>query len=264
MGKRIGSSLTVFMVSDLARSQRYYREVLGFDVTDWWAERDGLQALALKLLQAPEPSAVRPNPPEPGSDTGVDVYAYVENWTALDELYREFQAKGAVIAREPVVYADGGPWKEFIVADPDGYHLAFGGVDGNPAHRTISPHIDSVILWVRNLERAVDRYSKLMGLEVRQEDRLGHLHMFHFDNGTHLMLDSNGMDEVPVPAKGPVLFKIGTSNIDKAAREATELGFEIMHGIVRLEPVSYFNIRDEDGNIIMVAQNHPENRKDGL
>jgi catechol 2,3-dioxygenase-like lactoylglutathione lyase family enzyme len=265
MGKQIGSSLAVFMVSDLARSQRYYREVLGFDVTDWWAERDGLSALALKLQQAAEPSSVRPNPPESGSDTGVDIYAYVENWTALDQLYREFRSKGAVIAREPVVYADGGPWKEFVVADPDGYHLAFGGVDGGRAHRSINPYIDSVILWVRNLDLAVDRYSKLMGLEVKEENRFGHLHLFHLDNGTHFMLDSNGMDNVPVPEKGPVLFKLDTYDIDRAAREATDLGFQIVHGIVRLDPVSYFNIRDEDGNIIMISQNHPipMERKDG-
>jgi catechol 2,3-dioxygenase-like lactoylglutathione lyase family enzyme len=113
MPKQIGSSLTVFTVSDLARSQRYYREVLGFDVTDRWAERHGLTGLAL-LHQAPDPSAIHPNPPEPDSDLGVDVYAYVENWAALDSLYQEFKSKGATIAREPVVYSGGGPWKEGV------------------------------------------------------------------------------------------------------------------------------------------------------
>lgn len=130
MVKQIGSSLSVFMVTELERSKQFYREVLGFDVTDWWAQRDGLQGLALKLLQSPVGSAASPNLPEQGSDTGVDVYAYVENWTALDQLYTEFKSKGAKIAREPVIYAEGGPWKEFIVEDPDGYHLAFGGIDG--------------------------------------------------------------------------------------------------------------------------------------
>ncbi|MCI3921259.1 VOC family protein [Paenibacillus sp. TRM 82003] len=132
MTKQIGSSLTVLMVSDLARSQQFYRDVMGFDVTDWWAERDGLTGLALKLLPAPDAASVRPNAPARGTDLGVDVYAYVENWSALDSLYREFTAKGARIARAPVVYEDDGPWKEFVVEDPDGYHLAFGGVDGVP------------------------------------------------------------------------------------------------------------------------------------
>jgi catechol 2,3-dioxygenase-like lactoylglutathione lyase family enzyme len=103
------------MVTDSERSKQYYREVLGFDVTDWWAQRDGLQGLALKLLQSPSGAGATPNPPEQGSDTGVDVYAYVEDWSALDQLYAEFKSKNAKIAREPVIYADGGPWKEFIV-----------------------------------------------------------------------------------------------------------------------------------------------------
>lgn len=258
MPKQIGSSLTVFTVSDLARSQRYYREVLGFDVTDWWAERDGLTGLALKLHQAPNPSAVNPNPPEPGSDLGVDVYAYVENWAALDSLYQEFKSKGATIAREPVVYADGGPWKEFVVADPDGYHLSFGGVDGGRAHCSIQPHIDSVFLWVRDLNRAVERYAKLLGLEVREQDRFGHLHLFRLDSGTALMLDSNGMENVPVPERGPVLFKLPTYDIDRAAKESQDLGFEIVYGIQRLPQVSFFNIRDDDGNILMICQDQVE------
>jgi predicted enzyme related to lactoylglutathione lyase len=256
MAKQIGSSLTVIMAADLERSKQYYREVLGFDVTDWWAQRDGLQGLALKLQQAPAGAGATPNPPEAGSDTGVDVYAYVEDWTALDQLYSEFMSKGVIIAREPVVYADGGPWKEFIVEDPDGYHLAFGGIDGSRAHCSIDPYINAVFLWVRNLDRAVGLYSQLMGLEVREQDRYGHLHLFRLDNNTHFILDSNGMEDVPVPEKGPVLFKLNTKDIDKAREEAVKLGYEVVHGIVHLPPVSYFNIRDEDGNILMVSQDH--------
>jgi predicted enzyme related to lactoylglutathione lyase len=256
MAKQIGSSLTVFMVTDSERSKQYYREVLGFDVTDWWAQRDGLQGLALKLLQSPSGAGATPNLPEQGTDTGVDVYAYVEDWTALDQLYTEFTSKGAKIAREPVVYADGGPWKEFIVEDPDGYHLAFGGIDGGRAHCSIDPHINAAFLWVRNLDKAVERYSKLMGLEVREQDRYGRIHLFHLDNSTDLILDSHGMDNVPVPERGPLLVKLNTRHIEKARQHAIELGFEVVYGIVHLAQVSYFNIRDEDGNILMVSQDH--------
>ncbi|XOK60002.1 VOC family protein [Paenibacillus elgii] len=128
--KQIGSSLTVLLVSDLKRSQQFYRERLGFNVTDWWVERDGLQGIALKLLQAPDPSAVRPNPVAKGESRAYDVYAYVENWAALDRLYEEFRSKDVVISGEPVIYPDGGPWKEFVIQDCDGYGLAFGGIDG--------------------------------------------------------------------------------------------------------------------------------------
>lgn len=256
MPKQISSSLTVLSVSDLPRSKAYYRDVLGFDVTDWWAQRDGLTGLALKLHQAPDPSRVQPNPPEPGADLGIDISAYVDNWDALDSLYEEFKSNGALFAKEPVVYADGGPWKEFVITDPDGYHLAFGGIDGSREHCSIDPHIRSVILWTRDLDRAVEHYSKLMGLEVRDQDRYDHLHVFRLDNGVELMIDSNGMANVPVPEQGPVLFQLSTYDIDKAAKEAGNIGFEIIYGIQRLPSVSFFNIRDEDGNVVMICQEH--------
>ncbi|OBZ13769.1 hypothetical protein [Bacillus sp. FJAT-26390] len=50
----------------------------------------------------------------------------------LVSLYEEFRSKGAIISVEPLIYADGGPWKEFVIEDPDGYHFAFGGMDGTP------------------------------------------------------------------------------------------------------------------------------------
>lgn len=257
--KQIHSALTALFVSDLKRSQAFYRDVLGFDVTDWWAERGGLQGLALKLLQAPDASAVTPNPPEIGSTRAFDIYAYVENWTELDRLYDEFITKGAVISGEPIVYADQGPWKEFIVQDPDGYHLAFGGVDGRPAHVPQSPiraQIDSAILWVRDLPAAVERYSRFMGLQVREQDRYGHLHVFQLENGTGLMLDSNGMECIPVSDNGPPLIKLDTDDIDAAHRHALELGFEVVYGIARYSQVSFFNVRDPDGNILTVSQDH--------
>lgn len=258
--KQIHSSLTVLFVSDLKRSQAYYRDVLGFDVTDWWAERGGLQGLALKLLQAPDASAVKPNPPEIGSTRAYDVYAYVENWTELDRLYDEFVTKGAVISGEPAVYADQGPWKEFVVQDPDGYGIAFGGVDGRKAGVTkspIRPQVDSVILWVRDLDAAVNLYSRLLGVEVREQDRYNHLHMFHFENGTAIMLDSYGMAGVPMPERGAPQMKLDCANIDDAYRYIKEvLGLDIVYEIERLPNVSFFNFRDPDGNVIMVTEDH--------
>lgn len=116
--------------------------------------------------------------------------------------------------------------------------------------------ISNLFLCVRDLNRAVERYSQLLGLEVRKQDRYRHLHVFRLDNGSELMLDSNGMEDVPIAEKGPVLFKLSTYDIDQAAKEAQEIGFDIVYGIQRLPQVSFFNIRDEDGNTIMICQEH--------
>ncbi|CAM3777221.1 VOC family protein [Mesobacillus thioparans] len=129
MERQIHSSLKVLLVSDLDRAKKFYRDVLGCEVTDWWVIRDGFTGLGIKLLQANDPKDVRPNPPSKGSGTGFDLYCYVENWKALDEIYYEFKSKGAPIAIEPWVDENNGPWKEFAVKDLDGYCIAFGGTD---------------------------------------------------------------------------------------------------------------------------------------
>ncbi|MDP4169309.1 MAG: VOC family protein [Bacillota bacterium] len=129
MNKQIHCSLKVLLVSDLEKSKHFYREVLGCEVTDWWVIRDGFTGLGLKLLQANVPEDVRPNNPAKDERTAVDVYCYVENWQALDELYEEFKQKGAMIAIEPLIDENEGPWKEFAITDLDNYCIAFGGTN---------------------------------------------------------------------------------------------------------------------------------------
>lgn len=130
--KQIHSSLAVLLVSDLQKSQHFYREVLGCEVTDWWVIRDGFTGLGIKLLQANAPEDVQPNKPAKGDKLPAsDVYCYVENWAALDQLYEEFKRKGAPIIIEPWVDENAGPWKEFAINDPDNYIIAFGGTNEN-------------------------------------------------------------------------------------------------------------------------------------
>jgi lactoylglutathione lyase len=105
--------------------------VLGCEVTDWWAIRDGFTGLGVKLLQANSPEDVQPNKPAKGYKLPAsDIYCYVENWTALDELFIEFKANGAKVVLEPWIDPNSGPWKEFAIVDPDNYCIAFGGTNG--------------------------------------------------------------------------------------------------------------------------------------
>jgi lactoylglutathione lyase len=128
---KIHSSLKVLMVSDLNNSNHFYEKLLGCEVTEWWVIRDGFSGLALKLLQAESPEDVRPNKPAKGADTAFDLYCYIENWRALDELYHEFSGKAVPISVQPWIDEANGPWKEFVIQDPDGYQIAFGGTDGH-------------------------------------------------------------------------------------------------------------------------------------
>ncbi|PWW04753.1 hypothetical protein DFQ01_10634 [Paenibacillus cellulosilyticus] len=117
---RIENSLTVLLVSDLARSQAYYAEALGCDVNEFWAIRDDF-GLGFKLIQAEAMEDVRPNRNQ------CNTYAYVRTHDELELLFEELQSSGAVIAAEPFVTEfDWGTWKEFSVKDPDGYVIGFG------------------------------------------------------------------------------------------------------------------------------------------
>ncbi|TCZ69611.1 hypothetical protein E0485_20230 [Paenibacillus albiflavus] len=83
------------------------------------------------------------------------------------------------------------------------------------------------------------------------------MHILHLPNGTDVMIDSNGMDNVPIPDKAPPLCFVPADDIDEAAALIESLGFQIIYGgIIRNEFVSFFNMRDDDFNVITVCQNH--------
>lgn len=118
-------SLAVLLVSELKKSEKYYQDVLGCEVADVWVIRNGLTGLGFKLIQAESPEDISPNS-KPGKIIW-DVYTYVDDFEALDNLYEEFNDNGATIAIEPKeTNFDWGSWKEFSVQDPDGYVIGFG------------------------------------------------------------------------------------------------------------------------------------------
>lgn len=117
--------------------------------------------------------------------------------------------------------------------------------------------ITSVILWSRDLKKSVELYSKFLGLPIEEKDNYGHLHLFHLPNGTEIMIDSNGMDKIPVPQSAPPLFFMPSDDIDEAAIFVQELGFEIIYGgIHKTGQASFFNMRDPDFNVITICQQH--------
>ncbi|PLT28699.1 glyoxalase [Peribacillus deserti] len=127
---KIHSSLKVLLVSDLEMSMMFYKDVMGCEVTEWWAIRDGFSGLGIKLIQADTTGEVRPNRISTENNSPVpDIYCYVENWYVLDELYKELKSKGAKVVIEPWIDQGGRPWKEFAIVDPDNYCIAFGGTN---------------------------------------------------------------------------------------------------------------------------------------
>jgi catechol 2,3-dioxygenase-like lactoylglutathione lyase family enzyme len=125
----------VRLVTDLERSQAFYRDVLGCEVDGWGnTARGGLQLI---LQQAQVPAHVRPNPAPAkrdtyptdwrGPDHGWDTFVFVD-FGDFETLVDELRDCGAEIALGPIeaTHSDGMTFKNVYVRDPDGYTIVFG------------------------------------------------------------------------------------------------------------------------------------------
>lgn len=122
--RQLRSATPVFAVSDVVQSAKYYRDVLGFTFDRYWGEppcfvmlnRDSVD---LFLSGSAAPDDVKPNHRVvPAADW--DTYVWVRDAAALLEELNERGAK-IVSGPEATFYHT----IEFVVEDPDGYHLCF-------------------------------------------------------------------------------------------------------------------------------------------
>jgi len=116
---QIINSWCVLAVRDLAVSTRYYMDVLGFHKepidSDGWSflARDHFRVI---LGECPDE--------RPTGELGNHSYFAYWNVEGVDELFKEFMAKGAIITSPP---ADK-PWglREFGLRTPDGHRIVCG------------------------------------------------------------------------------------------------------------------------------------------
>ena len=114
-----------FIVDDVAKSAKWYRDKLGFGFNRLWGEppcfamvhRDGL---VIMLSQVPAKGKVRPNH-KAHADACWDAYIWVKR---VDTLYKEFRAKKVKILRKPQNQFYG--CRDFDLQDCNGYVLCFG------------------------------------------------------------------------------------------------------------------------------------------
>lgn len=105
----------ILNVADMARSLRYYVEVLGFTNAEW-GNRDF-------TCVTRDEAAIYLSEGEQGQP-GTWVWIGVGD---VEDLYEEYKAKGATILHPPQDF----PWaSEMKVGDPDGHVLRFGSEPG--------------------------------------------------------------------------------------------------------------------------------------
>ncbi|MBR1127466.1 bleomycin resistance protein [Bradyrhizobium iriomotense] len=113
----MAGAATVFVVSDIAASLAYYRDVLGFEVTFEYGQPLSYACLcrdevALHLLAASQTKRL------PGHGA---ICIFVRD---VDQLYAEVSARAAKLLNEPEVRDYG--MRDFDAVDADGNQLTFG------------------------------------------------------------------------------------------------------------------------------------------
>ncbi|QGQ94678.1 hypothetical protein EHS13_07145 [Paenibacillus psychroresistens] len=117
----------------------------------------------------------------------------------------------------------------------------------------VQAKINGHFLYVRDIRKAMNMYSSLFGLSIKEENFLfGHL--YFMDNG--VILDSDEMEGRPIPDWLPVSLKLESMDIDKSKAYLEEHGFKISFGIDRGPNVSWLLFKDPDGNTLMMCQDH--------
>ncbi|UKS28049.1 VOC family protein [Paenibacillus sp. HWE-109] len=132
----LGKTIQVRLVSDLRKSQEYYRDMLGCRVDDWGhAERDDMifilqQAASVEDIKPNVASKKRSNYPTEweGPEYGWDTFVHI-GWDDLDTYIEEVRGKGAKITIEPFIGSHGGSeFKNAYLLDPDGYSIVLGAM----------------------------------------------------------------------------------------------------------------------------------------
>lgn len=118
----------------------------------------------------------------------------------------------------------------------------------------IASRVDTIFIHVENLEKSVHWYSKLLGVEVKDEIQ-GPIYTFDMGAGRPgLTLDNHCFDEIYElrPSNQP-LFNLSSIDIHAAYQFVKELGAEIVTEIQTYPDLSEFTFKDPDGNMLMIC-----------
>lgn len=113
----------------------------------------------------------------------------------------------------------------------------------------IQNQIRGVFIPVSNIEKARDWYCNLLGLPTDGEIFFGHIYVLLMQGGTNIVLDSKIYSPDNV-YKIPVI-QLATDNIDKSFDFIKSLNIEI---ITEIQNGHWFNIKDPDGNVLMICK----------
>lgn len=117
----------VFLVDDVAASEEYYRDVLGFDIDDLWGEEEPVRGRVVRDdviidFLGCEPPGMRNSMAVAGVAEGTDAVIVVAD---IEDVYVEMQEKGASVLERLATRESG--MLDFTIEDLNGYRLTLSG-----------------------------------------------------------------------------------------------------------------------------------------
>ncbi|QDP39392.1 VOC family protein [Radiobacillus deserti] len=116
----------------------------------------------------------------------------------------------------------------------------------NPIHSTVG----SIFIHVKDMERAVRWYSKLLGINISHPSS-NKVIPVTLDNLV-LLLDAHRAETFEASIQP--LFSLTTKDIDKTIEFLKEMNVEVVGEVERFPDISFVTIKDSEGNSLLVVQ----------
>ena len=114
-------------------------------------------------------------------------------------------------------------------------------------HSPFQARVAAVFVPVRNMERSIEWYSKLLGLPT-PDDYDGDIHVFRLAAGASIFLQRTDR----VQPSRHILFSLPARDMDRAHQFLQENGIAVVE--IRRQPAgSTLHFRDPDGNLLMAG-----------
>jgi predicted enzyme related to lactoylglutathione lyase len=117
----------------------------------------------------------------------------------------------------------------------------------------IQNRIGQVFVPVSDMGRAIEWYSRLLGLEAGAPSHGGGIYDLPMAGETRLALDATMRD---ITNSSQPLFFFWTHDIQEAHLFLKDLGVDIVAGPQDVGSVSFLTFRDPDRNLLMVCQSN--------
>ncbi|NHM31271.1 VOC family protein [Neobacillus terrae] len=118
----------------------------------------------------------------------------------------------------------------------------------------VKNQMNGVFVHVTNLKGAVEWYTDLLGLEIDLEEVQSPVYNIPVSGTTSLTLDDHSFDpQFKHSISTSPIFNFFAPDIEEAYQYIKNRNIEIVREIEWVEDTAWFNIKDPDGNVLMIC-----------